>query len=181
MRCRISLVGRSAPLRCAQTKLGRMRSSSVPEYLDNARETTGVFGARDSDPRLSAASSSYPQRSSFAIPGLPGLARSLSSPWEVASGCTLRSAESCFEPPSSLLSWPEVRQELARLPDHSLMKVEPQKLEAFPAQIHQVSLGGVQSQLQLSHDPPNHLQSSLCLLLASADDHEVVGVSAESS
>jgi hypothetical protein len=29
------------------------------------------------------------------------------------------------------------------------MKVEPQKLEAFPAQIHQMSLGGVQSQLQL--------------------------------
>jgi hypothetical protein len=100
--CRISLVGRSAPLRCAQTKMGKMRSSSVPEYLDNAPETTGVFGARDSDPRLSAASSSYPQRSSFAIPGLPGLARSLSFPWEVASGCTLRSAESCFEPPSSL-------------------------------------------------------------------------------
>src|SRR4029077_18741058 len=79
------------------------------------------------------------------------------------------------------LSWPEVRKELARLPDHSLMKVEPQKLEAFSAQVHQMSLGGVQSQLQLRHNPPNHLQCSLCLLLASAGDHEVVGVSAESS
>jgi len=101
-RCRITLADRSAPLRCAQTKMGKPRSSSGPEYLDDAPETTGVFGARGSDPRLSAASSSYRQRSSFAIPGLLGLVRPLSSPLEVASGCTLRSAESCFEPPSSL-------------------------------------------------------------------------------
>src|SRR4029077_331111 len=94
--------GRSAPLRCAQAKMGTTLSSSGPGYLDDAPETTGVFGARDSAPRLAAASSSYRQRSSFAIPGLPGLARPLSSPLEVASGCTLRSAESYFEPPSLL-------------------------------------------------------------------------------
>src|SRR5215471_12530214 len=53
------------------------------------------------------------------------------------------------------------------------MIVEPQKLEAFPAQIHQLSLAGVQSQLQLAHDPPNRLQCSLCFRLTSADDHKV--------
>ena len=101
-RCRIVLLGRSAPLRCTQTKMGSTPSSSVPEFLDDAPETICVVEARDSDPRLAAASSSYRQRSSFAIPGLLGLAHPRSSPWELASGCTLQSAQSFFEPPSSL-------------------------------------------------------------------------------
>ena len=75
---------------------------------------------------------------------------------------------------------PEVRQHFARPSVGSLMKVEPQELETFPAQVHQASLGGVQRQFQFLHDLPNHLQCSFCSCLAAADDHKVIGVTKES-
>jgi hypothetical protein len=56
------------------------------------------------------------------------------------------------------LPGPEVRQQFARSSVGPLMKVEPQKLETFPAQIHQASLGGVQRQFQFLQDTPLSLR-----------------------